>query len=89
MDNKSAIEKAVATIGSIKAELDDLPKYDLNKLNEVENRIRVELQVMEALVNHVGREVYMKVQDRRHQLRVENQQWVNSVVNPSKKKGKK
>lgn len=89
MDNKSAIEKAVATIGSIKAELDDLPKYDLIKLNDVENRIRVELQVMEALVNHVGRETYTRIQDRRHQLRKENQQWVKTVVEPSQKKGKK
>lgn len=82
MDNKTAIDKAVDTIASIKAELDAMSTYDGHKLNEVEGRIRVELQVMEALVNHVGREVYQAVQIRRQQLRSENQQWIKDTVSP-------
>ena len=82
MDNKTAIDKAVDTIASIKAELDAMSTYDGHKLNEVEGRIRVELQVMEALVNHVGREVYQAVQVRRQQLRSENQQWIKDTVSP-------
>lgn len=78
----TAIDKAVSTISSIKKELDEMPSYDARKLNEVEARIRVELQVMEALVNHLGREVYANVQTRRQQLRGENQQWVEKVTSP-------
>lgn len=82
MDSKTAIDKAVDTMVSIKAEIDAMPTYDGHKLNEVEGRIRVELQVMEALVNHVGREVYQAVQIRRQQLRGENQQWIQNTVSP-------
>lgn len=80
MDNKSAIDKAVDTINSIQAELDAMSTYNNQKLNEVESRIRAELQVMESLVNWVGREVYQKVQERRQQLRSENQQFVDRVT---------
>lgn len=86
MDNKTAIDKAVDTIASIKAELDAMSTYDGRKLNEVEGRIRVELQVMEALVNHVGREVYQAVQARRQQLRSENQQWIKNTVSPAEER---
>ena len=78
----TAIDKAVSTISSIKKELDEMPSYDARKLNEVEARIRVELQVMESLVNHLGREVYANVQTRRQQLRTENQQWIKDVTSP-------
>lgn len=81
--NNTAISKAADTIKSIQKELDEMPSYDARKLNEVEGRIRVELQVMEALVNYVGREVYQKVQERRQQLRFENQQWINNTVSPA------
>lgn len=81
--NDTAISKAADTIKSIQKELDEMPSYDARKLNEVEGRIRVELQVMEALVNYVGREVYQKVQERRQQLRFENQQWINNTVSPA------
>ena len=80
--NKTAIQKAVDTIESIQAELDSMQNYDLRTLNETENRIRTELQVMEALVNHVGREVYQAVQARRQQLRGENNMRIDAIVNP-------
>lgn len=80
MNNKTAIQRALDTINSIQAELDAMPTYDARKLNEVEGRIRVELQVMEALVNHVGREVYQKVQIRRTQLRGENQRTAENIA---------
>ena len=82
MDKKTAIEKAVDTIKNIQQELDDMPSYDFRKLNLVENHIRVELQVMEALVNHVGREVYQAVQIRRQQLRNDNNRKANNIVDP-------
>lgn len=81
--NDTAIFKAADTIKSIQKELDEMPSYDARKLNEVEGRIRVELQVMEALVNYIGREVYQKVQERRQQLRFENQQWIDNTVSPA------
>lgn len=83
MNDKTAIQKAVDTINSIKKELDDMPTYTARQLNEVEGRIRIELQVMEALVNHLGREVFQHVQSRRRQLRGENRQWIDNVVNPA------
>lgn len=83
MENKTAIQKALDTVNSINDELTNMPTYDARKLNEVENHIRVELQVMEALVNHLGREVYQHVQTRRQQLRSENNQWVQDVTNPA------
>lgn len=82
MENKTAIEKAVDTINSIQAELDAMPTYDSRKLNEVEGRIRVELQVMEALVNHVGREVYQKVLEQRQRLRGNNKAFIEKITNP-------
>lgn len=82
MNNQTAIQKALDTINSIKSELDSMPTYDARQLNVVENHIRVELQVMEALVNHLGREVYDNVQKRRRQLRGENQQWIGKVTSP-------
>lgn len=88
MESKSAIQKAVDTINSIKAELDALPTYDGQKLNEVEGRIRVELQVMEALVNHVGREAYQQITERRRQLRGENQQWIQNTISPAEERVK-
>ena len=86
MESKSAIQKAVDTINSIKAELDALPTYNGQKLNEVEGRIRVELQVMEALVNHVGREAYQQINERRRQLRGENQQWIQKTISPAEER---
>ena len=88
MESKSAIQKAVDTINSIKAELDALPTYNGQKLNEVEGRIRVELQVMEALVNHVGREAYQQITDRRRQLRGENQRWIQKTISPAEERVK-
>lgn len=82
MENKTAIEKAVDTINSIQAELDAMPTYDSRKLNEVEGRIRVELQVMEALVNHVGREVYQRVLEQRQRLRGDNRDFIEKITNP-------
>lgn len=86
MENKTAIQKAADTINSIRAELENMPGYDARTLNEVEGRIRVELQVMEALVNHIGREVYQKVQERRQQLRGENQRWIQNAVSPAEER---
>jgi uncharacterized protein YicC (UPF0701 family) len=79
---KTAVEKAYDTIASIRKELDDLPKYNSRELNDIEARMRQELQVMEALVNSLGREVYTRVQGRREELKKENQDWINRVTNP-------
>lgn len=77
-----AIDALLDTVKSIKAELEEIKKAkDLGTINRLEERIRQECQVIEAMPGYMGQEIYRQVQIRRAQLRAQN---YNMAVNAVK-----
>lgn len=77
-----AIDALSDTVKSIKAELEEIKKAkDLGTINRLEERIRQECQVIEAMPGYMGQEIYRQVQIRRAQLRAQN---YNTAVNAVK-----
>ena len=77
-----AIDALLDTVKSIKAELEEIrTAKDLGTINRLEERIRNECQVIEAMPGYMGQEIYRQVQIRRAQLRAQN---YNTAVNAVK-----
>ena len=77
-----AIDALLDTVKSIKAELEEIrTAKDLGTINRLEERIRNECQVIEAMPGYMGQEIYRQVQIRRAQLRAQN---YNMAVNAVK-----
>lgn len=77
-----AIDALLDTVKSIKAELEEIrTAKDLGTINRLEERIRHECQVIEAMPGYMGQEIYRQVQIRRAQLRAQN---YNMAVNAVK-----
>lgn len=77
-----AIDALLDTVKSIKAELEEIKTAkDLGTINRLEERIRQECQVIEAMPGYMGQEIYRQVQIRRAQLRAQN---YNMAVNAVK-----
>lgn len=77
-----AIDALLDTVKSIKAELEEIKTAkDLGTINRLEERIRNECQVIEAMPGYMGQEIYRQVQIRRAQLRAQN---YNMAVNAVK-----
>lgn len=77
-----AIDALLDTVKSIKAELEEIrTAKDLGTINRLEERIRQECQVIEAMPGYMGQEIYRQVQIRRAQLRAQN---YNMAVNAVK-----
>lgn len=77
-----AIDALLDTVKSIKAELEEIrTAKDLGTINRLEDRIRQECQVIEAMPGYMGQEIYRQVQIRRAQLRAQN---YNMAVNAVK-----
>ena len=69
-ESVSAIDKLLDTVNSIKSELDSLKDItDITALSRLEDRIRQECQVIEALPGYMGQDIYRQVQARRLEIR--------------------
>ena len=72
-ESASAMDKLIDTVNSIKTELESLPKItDMTILGRLEDRIRQECQVIEALPGYMGQEIYKRIQARRMEIRREH-----------------
>lgn len=80
-ESASAIDKLLDTVNSIKSELDSLKDItDMTSLGRLEERIRNECQVIEALPGYLGQEIYRRVQVRRSEIREENIKQIRSIT---------
>lgn len=71
-ESASAIDKLLDTVNSIKSELDSLKNItDMTALGRLEDRIRQECQVIEALPGYMGQEIFRQIQIRRGEIRQE------------------
>lgn len=76
-ESASAIDKLLDTVNSIKSELDSLKNItDITTLSRLEDRIRQECQVIEALPGYMGQDIYKQIQARRAEIR---QQQINQI----------
>lgn len=80
-ESASAIDRLLSTVESIKSELDSLKTItDMATLSRLEDRIRQECQVIEALPGYMGQEIFRRVQIRRNEIRQENMNHVRSIT---------
>lgn len=83
-ESASALDRLLDTVKSIQSELDSLPKItDMSTLGRLEERIRNECQVIEALPGYLGQEVFRRIQTRRSEIRKEQ---INQIRNTMEKK---
>lgn len=80
-ESASAIDRLLSTVESIKSELDSLKTItDMSTLSRLEDRIRQECQVIEALPGYMGQEIFRRVQIRRNEIRQEQINHVRSIT---------
>lgn len=83
-ESASALDRLLDTVKSIQSELDSLPKItDMTSLGRLEERIRNECQVIEAIPGYLGQEVFRRIQTRRAEIRKEQ---INQIRNITEKK---
>ena len=80
-ESASAIDKLLDTVNSIKSELDSLKNItDITMLSRLEDRIRQECQVIEALPGYMGQDIYKQIQARRAEIREEQIKQIRGVT---------
>ena len=92
MTDLPALKKLSGTVDTIVKLAESIPNFNLQELNQAEDKVRNEFQVIEAHLFHVGQEFYNLAQARRKELRrqsVADAQKIASGISTSKKKGKK
>lgn len=80
-ESASAIEKLLDTVKSVQSELDSLKNItDMTSLGRMEDRIRNECQVIEALPGYLGQEVFRRIQTRRTEIRREQINHIRGIT---------
>lgn len=79
-----SLEKMHDTVERLRDIVSKMDTYDQATLNRVEDKIRNEFQVIEAMLAYVGRDIYTIAQARRLQLRNQNIEAVKAAVNSLK-----
>lgn len=83
-ESASALDRLIDTVKSIQSELDGLSNItDMTSLGRLEERIRNECQVIEAIPGYLGQEVFKRIQTRRTEIRREQ---INQIRNLTEKK---
>lgn len=79
-----SLDKLINTADSVRAEIEKLAKVDGKDLNMIEERIRQELQVIQALPDFIGQEIYAKVQARRHEIKLQRAEEIRKIAKEGK-----
>lgn len=67
-----SLEKMNDTVQKLRGMVEKMDTYNQAELNQIEDRIRNEFQVIEAMIAYVGRDIYSLAQKRRMELRNQN-----------------
>lgn len=75
-----SLEKMHDTVERLREIVSKMDTYDQATLNRIEDKIRNEFQVIEAMLAYVGRDIYAIAQSRRLELRNQNIADVRATV---------
>lgn len=78
-ESYGSIDKLLDTVDSIKKELDQIKNCaSMSEISQLEEHIRHECQVVEAMPGYMGQEIFAIISARRNELRKDK---LNSIFN--------